>query len=62
MELTNIEINNFRSIKSEVIEMKHNCLVFVGKMRQAKVIFLKQLQEVYLKKPLDLPKEINVIC
>lgn len=43
MELTNIEINNFRSIKSEVIEMKHNCLVFVGKNEAGKSNILKAI-------------------
>ncbi len=43
MKLTKIKINNFRSIKSETIEIKHNCLVFVGKNEAGKSNILKAI-------------------
>ncbi len=43
MKLQKIEIKNFRSIKEESIELKHNCLVFVGKNEAGKSNLLKAI-------------------
>ena len=43
MKLQKIEIKNFRSIKEENIELKHNCLVFVGKNEAGKSNLLKAI-------------------
>ncbi len=43
MKLTKIEINNFRSIKHEIINLNHNCLVFVGKNEAGKSNILKAI-------------------
>lgn len=43
MKLTQIEVNNFRSIKNETIKLTHNCLVFVGKNEAGKSNVLRAI-------------------
>lgn len=43
MKLTKIQIENFRSIKSETINLKYNCLVFVGKNEAGKSNILRAI-------------------
>lgn len=57
MKLTKIEINNFRSIKSETIEMKHNCLVFVGKNEAGKSNILKAIAGGLSQKAISFTNE-----
>lgn len=43
MKLKKIQINNFRSIKSETIDITHNCLILVGKNEAGKSNTLKAI-------------------
>jgi predicted ATP-binding protein involved in virulence len=47
MELKKIHIKNFRSIKDEVIEFNHNCLILIGKNEAGKSNILKAVAAVF---------------
>ena len=47
MELKTIEIRNFRSIKDEKIQFKHNCLIMLGKNEAGKSNVLKAIAAVF---------------
>lgn len=47
MELTRIQIENFRSIKSEYIYFDHNCLILLGKNEAGKSNILKAIAAVF---------------
>ena len=47
MKLTRIEIENFRSIKSQTIEFDKNCLILVGKNEAGKSNILKAIAAVF---------------
>ncbi|MDR2836341.1 MAG: AAA family ATPase [Bacteroidales bacterium] len=49
MQLTRIQIKNFRSIKSQTIEFDHNCLILVGKNEAGKSNILKAIAAVFDK-------------
>jgi predicted ATP-dependent endonuclease of OLD family len=49
MEIAKIEIKNFRSIKDEVIEFSHNCLILLGKNEAGKSNLLKAIAAVFGK-------------
>lgn len=46
MELTKIQIENFRSIKSENIILDHNCIILLGKNEAGKSNVLKAIAAV----------------
>jgi len=47
MELIKIQIENFRSIKSETILLDHNCLILLGKNEAGKSNILKAIAAVF---------------
>lgn len=47
MELKEIQIENFRSIKEEKISFNHNCLVLIGKNEAGKTNVLKAIASVF---------------
>jgi len=47
MKLTKIQIENFRSIKSQTIIFDHNCLILVGKNEAGKSNILKAIAAVF---------------
>jgi predicted ATP-dependent endonuclease of OLD family len=47
MKLTEINIENFRSIKSETIKIDHNCLILLGKNEAGKSNILKAIAAVF---------------
>ncbi|MCL2414531.1 MAG: AAA family ATPase [Bacteroidales bacterium] len=47
MQLTKIQIENFRSIKSQTIIFDHNCLVLVGKNEAGKSNILRAISAVF---------------
>ena len=47
MELVKIQIENFRSIKSQTIVFDHNCLILVGKNEAGKSNILKAIAAVF---------------
>jgi predicted ATP-dependent endonuclease of OLD family len=49
MKLTKIEIENFRSIKSQTIIIDHNCLVLLGKNEAGKSNILKAIAAIFNK-------------
>lgn len=49
MELNRIQIENFRSIKSETIYLSHNCLILLGKNEAGKSNILKAIAAVFGK-------------
>ncbi|MDR1452825.1 MAG: ATP-binding protein [Candidatus Margulisbacteria bacterium] len=62
MELTKIEIENFRSIKSQTIIFDNNCLILLGKNEAGKSNILKAIAAVfgqYIVSDKDRRKRIN---
>lgn len=62
MKIDRIEIENFRSIKSEVIKFDHNCLILLGKNEAGKSNILKAIAAVFGKYTVsikDKRKKIN---
>ena len=49
MELTRIEINNFRSIKDEKINFSDNCIILLGKNEAGKSNVIKAIASVFEK-------------
>lgn len=49
MELTKIEIKNFRSIKDDEITFEHNCLILLGKNEAGKSNILKAIAALFGK-------------
>jgi len=49
MELTRIQIENFRSIKSEIVMLNHNCLILLGKNEAGKSNILKAIAAIFGK-------------
>jgi predicted ATP-dependent endonuclease of OLD family len=49
MKLTRIQIENFRSIKTQIIEFDHNCLILIGKNEAGKSNILKAIAAVFGK-------------
>lgn len=47
MELKEIQIKNFRSIKDEKISFNHNCLVLIGKNEAGKTKVLKAIASLF---------------
>ncbi|MDR2579209.1 MAG: ATP-binding protein [Chitinispirillales bacterium] len=47
MQLTKIQIKNFRSIKSQTITFDHNCLILIGKNESGKSNILKAIAAVF---------------
>lgn len=62
MRIDRIEIENFRSIKSEVVKFDHNCLILLGKNEAGKSNVLKAIAAVFGKYKVtikDKRKKIN---
>ena len=62
MKLIKVQINNFRSIKSQEIVFEHNCLVLLGKNEAGKTNILRAIAAVfgeYLATPKDKRKKIK---
>lgn len=62
MELSRIDINNFRSIKKATIDFNHNCLILLGKNEAGKSNALKAIAAVfgmYTLKNKDKRKKID---
>lgn len=62
MELQEFRIKNFRSIKDETIEFKHNCLILLGKNEAGKTNILKAIASVlgeYIVSTEDRRKRID---
>ena len=47
MNLKQITIKNFRSIKEQILEIKHNCIILVGKNEAGKSNILKAIAAVF---------------
>jgi predicted ATP-dependent endonuclease of OLD family len=47
VKLTEIKIENFRSIKSQTIIIEHNCLILLGKNEAGKSNILKAIAAVF---------------
>ena len=62
MRLTKVHIKNFRSIKDEIIEIKENCIILLGKNEAGKSNILKSIAALFEKyplKPSDKRKKIK---
>jgi len=47
MKLAKIQIENFRSIRTQTVEFDHNCLILIGKNEAGKTNLLKAIAAVF---------------